>query len=60
VAPDSKVWFQNFEDIDINGQSIVHTYLMATGYLWTEQFPESSLPVKEGRPQSMELKPDSV
>jgi len=28
---------------------------MTTGYLWTGQFPESSLPVNEGRPQSMEL-----
>lgn len=60
VSPDSKVWFQDFEDFDYDGNSVIHTYLMATGYLWTDQFPESSLPVKQGRPQSMELKPDSV
>ena len=33
---------------------------MTTGYLWTEQFPESSLPVEEGRPQSMEFQKESV
>ena len=33
---------------------------MTTGYLWTTQFPESSLPVNEGRPQSMELYEASV
>ena len=60
VAPDAKVWFQNFEDHDEMGNSVVHKYLMTTGYLWTDQFPESSLPVEEGRPQSMELKEDSV
>ncbi len=60
VSPDAKVWFQNFEDSDGMGNAVVHKYLMTTGYLWTEQFPESSLPVKEGRPQSMELKEDSV
>lgn len=60
VSPDAKVWFQNFEDSDGMGNVVVHKYLMTTGYLWTEQFPESSLPVKEGRPQSMELQEDSV
>ena len=60
VAPDAKVWFQNFEDHDEMGNVVVHKYLMTTGYLWTDQFPESSLPVEEGRPQSMELKEDSV
>ena len=42
------------------GNSVIHKYLMTTGYLWTSQFPESSLPVKEGRPQSMELQEASV
>ena len=60
VAPDAKVWFQNFEDHDGMGNSVIHKYLMTTGYLWTEQFSESSLPVKEGRPQSMELQEKSV
>lgn len=60
VAPDADVWFQNFEDHDGMGNTIIHKYLMTTGYLWTSQFPESSLPVKEGRPQSMELQQESV
>lgn len=55
VSPDAEVWFQNFEDFDEMGNSVVHTYLMTTGYLWTSQFPESSLAVKQGRPHSMEL-----
>ena len=60
VSPDAQVWFQNFEDEDSYGNIVIHKYLMTTGYLWTDQFPESSLPVKQGRPQSMEIKPDSV
>ena len=60
VAPDAKVWFQNFEDFDAMGNKVIHKYLMTTGYLWTEQFPESSLPVEEGRPQSMEFQKESV
>ena len=60
VSPDADVWFQNFEDNDGMGNTIVHKYLMTTGYLWTDQFPESSLPVEQGRPQSMELQGDSV
>mgnify|MGYP007012498384 CR=1 FL=1 len=38
VSPDAKVWFKDFEDIDEFGNSIVRTYLMTTGYLWTGQF----------------------
>ena len=60
VSPDADVWFQNFEDIDQNGNSVIHEYLMTTGYLWTGQFPESSLPADEGRPQSMEFEKSSV
>lgn len=60
VAPDSEVWFQDFEDSDDMGNVVTHTYLMTTGYLWTSQFPESSLPVEEGRPQSMEFFEASV
>lgn len=60
VSPDADVWFQNFEDSDGMGNTVVHRYLMTTGYLWTSQFPESSLPVEEGRPQSMEFEKDSV
>lgn len=60
VAPDAKVWFQDFEDSDDMGNTTTHTYLMTNGYLWTSQFPESSLPVEEGRPQSMEFFEASV
>ena len=60
VSPDAKVWFQNFEDVDGMGNKVVRKYLMTTGYLWTDQFPESSLPVNQGRPQSMQLKEETV
>lgn len=55
VSPDAKVWFQNFEDTNDFGEKVIRKYLMTTGYLWTGQFAESSLPATEGRPQSMEL-----
>lgn len=55
VAPDAKIWFQNFEDYDDFGNAVVHKYLMTTGYLWTEQFKECQKVIDEGRPQSMEL-----
>ena len=60
VSPVAQVWFQDFEDSDGMGNSITRTYLMTTGYLWTGQFPESSLPVEDGRPQSMELDPQTL
>lgn len=60
VSPVAQVWFQDFEDSDGMGNTIIRTYLMTTGYLWTGQFPESSLPVKQGRPQSMELDHDTL
>ena len=60
VSPVAQVWFQDFEDSDGMGNTITRTYLMTTGYLWTGQFPESSLPVKQGRPQSMELDHDTL
>ena len=55
VAPDAKVWFQEFEDTDDFGNTIVRTYLMTEGYLWTEQYQEAQRVINEGRPQSMEL-----
>jgi len=33
VAPDSKIWFQKFEDTDDFGNVIVREYLMTEGYL---------------------------
>ena len=60
VAPDAKVWFQNFEDTDEFGNTVVRKYLMTTGYLWTGQFEEAKLAIDEGRPQSMELDEESL
>ena len=57
VAPDAKVWFQDFDDLDeLNNQNITRTYLMTTGYLWTGQFEQAKKVVEQGgRPQSMEI-----
>ena len=55
VSPDAKVWFQTFTDTDDFGNEIEREYLMTTGYLWTEQFPECKPVIEEGRPHSMEL-----
>ena len=60
VSPDAKVWFQDFEDIDDFGNSVVRTYLMTTGYLWTGQYEECKVVTEEGRPHSMELDEDSL
>ena len=55
VAPNARVWFQDFEDTDEFGNTVIRTYLMAEGYLWTEQYKEAQRVINEGRPQSMEL-----
>lgn len=55
VAPDSKIWFQDFEDTDEFGNTVVRKYLMTEGYLWTGQFEECRRVVDQGNPQSMEL-----
>ena len=60
VAPDAQVWFQKFEDTDEFGNKVTREYLMTTGYLWTGQYEECQLPVKEGRPQSMELDEETL
>ena len=60
VAPNAKVWFQKFEDIDDLGNSTIREYLMTTGYLWTGQYPECQVAVDEGRPHSMELDKDTL
>lgn len=60
VAPDAKVWFQNFEDTDDFGNKVTRKYLMTTGYLWTGQFKECADVVKEGRPHSMELDEETL
>ncbi len=50
VSPDAEVWFQKFEE-----DGVEREYLMTTGYLWTEQFPEIKDVIKRGCGQSMEL-----
>ena len=55
VAPDAKVWFQKFIDVDAFGEQVEREYLMTTGYLWTGQYPEIQKVISEGLPQSMEL-----
>lgn len=60
VSPDAKVWFQTFEDTDEFGNVITREYLMTTGYLWTGQYKECDLAIKEGRPHSMELDEESL
>ena len=55
VAPNSRVWFQEFEDTDEFGNKTVREYLMTEGFLWTEQYEECKRVVEMGNPQSMEL-----
>lgn len=56
VAPDSKVWFKDFEETDDFGNKIIRTYLMTEGYLWTGQFKEAAQILEDdGKPHSMEL-----
>lgn len=55
VAPDTKVWFKDYVEADECGQEVSRTYLMATGYLWTGQYPEIERCVSQGMGQSMEL-----
>lgn len=55
VAPDTKVWFKDYIEADEFGQEVSRTYLMATGYLWTGQYPEIERCVSQGMGQSMEL-----
>lgn len=61
VSPDAKVWFQDFQDQDDFGNSIVRTYLMTTGYLWSGQFEEAKQVLEDGgKPHSMELDEKSL
>lgn len=61
VAPDAKVWFQEFEDTDEFGNKVLREYLMTTGYLWTGQYEEAKKVIenKDGKPHSMEFDEDS-
>lgn len=55
VAPDSKIWFQEFQDTDEFGNVTIREYLMTEGYLWTGQYEECQRVIDNGNPQSMEL-----
>ena len=61
VSPDAKVWFQQFEDTNAFGETILREYLMTNGFLWTGQFEECRSAVEgDGKPQSMELDEDTI
>lgn len=61
VAPNAQVWFKDFEEIDQEGKSVIRTYLMTQGFLWTGQFQEAEQIFKDdGKPQSMELDKETV
>lgn len=51
VAPDAKVWFQDFQDED--GQT--RKYLCTECYIWNKIYPESQRIIDKGNNQSMEL-----
>ena len=55
VAPNSKVWFQKFNDTDDFGNTVTREYLMTEGFLWTSQYEECQRVIDKGNPQSMEL-----
>ena len=61
VSPDAKVWFKDFQDSDEFGNTIIRTYLMTTGYLWTGQFEQAATVLSQGgKPHSMELDEKSL
>lgn len=61
VAPDAKVWFQKFEELDETGKRIIREYLMTNGFLWTGQYPECQSAVEgDGKPHSMELDEETL
>ena len=60
VAPDAKVWFQKFDDVDEFGNITTREYLMTTGYLWTGQYEECKSVIEGGKPQSMELDEENL
>lgn len=60
VSPDSKVWFQEFEDSDDYGIRTIRTYLMCEGYLWTGQYKECQSAITEGKGQSMEFDENTI
>lgn len=60
VAPNARVWFQEFEDTDEFGNKVIREYLMTEGFLWTEQYQECKRVMEMGNPQSMELDEETL
>ena len=60
VAPNAKIWFQEFEDTDEFGNVEIREYLMTEGFLWTEQYKECKRAVEYGNPHSMELDKETL
>lgn len=60
VAPDSKVWFKEYQEENRKGEIVTREYLMCEGYLWTGQYPEAQRVIDEGNGQSMELDKNSL
>lgn len=60
VSPDAKVWFQEFEETDDFGNTILREYMMTTGYLWTGQFKECQSVLNNGKGQSMEFDEETL
>ena len=60
VAPDARVWFQKFSDVDDFGNEIEREYMMTNGYLWTGQYKEAMSVIQEGKGQSMELDEETL
>ena len=61
VSPDAKVWFKDFEESDDFGNTIIRTYLMTTGFLWTSQYEQAQQVFDDGgKPHSMEIDPKNL
>ena len=60
VDLNAQIWFQYFNEIDENGNSVEREYLVTEGLLWTGQYPELGCLFECGRPQSMELDGESL
>lgn len=60
VAPDSKIWFKEYDEENRKGEIVKREYLMCEGYLWTGQYEEAKRIIDQGNSQSMELDENSL
>ena len=60
VAENAKIWKQDFEELDENHNSVIRTYFMTEGYIWTGVYPESARILLGKNNQSMELDADTI